>query len=107
MKPDRAAMSVITGRAENLSEECALPRIRVLVVDDQPLFRDGIAQLLSAQADIEVVGSADNLGDAIEQLRATKPDVALVGWLASSPNGQKFFAAHQEAKLHARVIMLV
>src|ERR1700761_6514481 len=104
MKADRAAMSVLTSRTENLSEECALPRIRVLVVDDQPLFRDGIAQLLSAQTDIEVVGAADNVADAIEQLRGTRPDVALVGWLASSPNGQKFFSAHQEAKLPTRVI---
>ena len=86
MKSERAALSVLTSRPENLSEECALPRIRVLVVDDQPLFRDGIAQLLSAQSDIEVVGTSDNLSDAVEQLRGTKPDVALVGWLASSPN---------------------
>jgi DNA-binding NarL/FixJ family response regulator len=107
MKTDRAALSVLTGRPETLSEECALPRIRVLVVDDQPLFRDGIAQLLSAQADIEVVGSADTVADAIEQLRGTRPDVALVGWLASSPKGQKFFSAHQEAKVPTRVIMLV
>ena len=84
-----------------------MPPIRVLVVDDQPLFRDGISQLLSAQSDITVVGSADNIGDAIELLRTTHPDVALVGWMASSPNGQKFFAAHQEAKLATRVIMLV
>jgi DNA-binding NarL/FixJ family response regulator len=107
MKANRAALSVLTGRNENLSEECALPPIRVLVVDDQPLFRDGISQLLSAQADIDVVGSADTVSEAIEQLRSTRPDVALVGWLASSPNGQKFFAAHQEAKLPTRVIMLV
>lgn len=84
-----------------------MPPIRVLVVDDQPLFRDGIAQLLSTQADIEVVGAADNLGDSIELLRTGKPDVALVGWMANSPNRQKFFAAHQEAKLATRVIMLV
>src|SRR3954471_19109454 len=98
MKADRAALSVLTGRTESLSEECALPAIRVLVVDDQPLFRDGISQLLSTQTDIDVVGSADNVGDAVEQLRNARPDIALVGWLASSPHGQKFFAAHQEAK---------
>lgn len=100
-------MSVLTGRNEALSEECALPPIRVLVVDDQPLFRDGISQLLSTQPDMTVVGAADNIADAIELLRTTQPDVALVGWLASSANGQKFFAAYQDAKLATRIVMLV
>jgi len=67
--------------------------IRVLIADDQNLFRDGVAKLLSAQKDMVVVGSAETVGSAIEQLRELRPDVALVGWAASSPQSQKFFAA--------------
>ena len=82
------------------------PVIRVLIADDQNLFRDGVAKLLSAQKDMEVVGSAENIGAAIAQLRELRPDVALVGWPASSPHSQKFFSAIQDAKAATRVIML-
>jgi DNA-binding NarL/FixJ family response regulator len=90
---------------ENHTEQAASP-IRVLIADDQNLFRDGVAKLLSAQKDMNVVASAETVGPAIEQLRELRPDIALIGWAASSPHSQKFFAAVQEAKASTRVIML-
>jgi len=81
--------------------------IRVVIVDDQNLFRDGIANLLGAEAGIEVAGCADLIGGALDAIRELRPDVALVGWPASSANSHKVFAAIQEAKLKTRVIMLV
>jgi two-component system nitrate/nitrite response regulator NarL len=81
--------------------------IRVLIVDDQNLFRDGIANLLGAEAGIEVAGCADMVGVALDAIRDLRPDVALVGWPASSANCHKVFAAIQESKLKTRVIMLV
>ncbi len=84
----------------------ARPVIRVLIADDQNLFRDGVAKLLSAQKDMDVVGSAETIGAAIEQLRELRPDIALLGWAANSPQSQKFFAAVQDAKATSRVIML-
>ncbi len=52
--------------------------VRVLVVDDQQLMRDGIASLLSIQDGIEVVGTAANGQEAIEQTLALQPDVVLM-----------------------------
>lgn len=52
--------------------------IRVLVVDDQQLMRDGIASLLSIQDGIEVVGAAEDGQQAIEQAVALSPDVILM-----------------------------
>lgn len=52
--------------------------IRVLLVDDQALFRAGIRMLLASQADIEVVGEAGDGQQAIERWRATRPDVVLM-----------------------------
>ena len=52
--------------------------VRVLVVDDQQLMRDGIASLLSLQEGIEVVGTAANGQRAIEQALHTQPDVILM-----------------------------
>jgi DNA-binding NarL/FixJ family response regulator len=54
------------------------PPIRVLVVDDQRLMRDGIASLLSLQPGIAVVGTAANGEDAVAQAQALQPDVILM-----------------------------
>ena len=52
--------------------------VRVLVVDDQQLMRDGLASLLSIQEGIEVVGTAANGQAAIEQAVTLSPDIVLM-----------------------------
>ena len=52
--------------------------VRVLVVDDQHLMREGIASLLSIQEGIEVVGMAANGQEAVAQALALQPDVILM-----------------------------
>ncbi len=54
------------------------PPVRILVVDDQQLMRDGIASLLSIQEGIEVVGAVANGQEAIDQALALSPDVILM-----------------------------
>ena len=53
-------------------------RIRVLLVDDHTLFRQGIARLLRAEPDFEVVGEAGDGLEAIERAQALQPDVILM-----------------------------
>jgi DNA-binding NarL/FixJ family response regulator len=52
--------------------------IRVLLVDDHALFRDGLASLLAEQADFEVVGEAENGEEAVEKARDLEPDLVLM-----------------------------
>jgi DNA-binding NarL/FixJ family response regulator len=52
--------------------------IRVLLVDDQELVRDGFAMILDAQADIEVVGHASDGSGVVALARETMPDVVLM-----------------------------
>ncbi len=52
--------------------------IRVLIADDQALVRDGFGMILDAQDDIEVVGTAADGHEAVEQARALSPDVILM-----------------------------
>ena len=49
------------------------PKLRVLLVDDQPLFRRALATLISAQFDMTVVGEGENGRDALEKVRALRP----------------------------------
>lgn len=55
-----------------------MTRIRVLVVDDHAVLREGIRALLAKQPDVTVVGQASNGAEAVEQARALKPDVVLM-----------------------------
>ncbi len=52
--------------------------IRILLVDDQALFREGLRTLLSVQADMEVVGEAGNGEEALSVARSLSPDVVLM-----------------------------
>ena len=85
----------------------AVSAIRVLIADDKSLFRDGLANLVSAQEDLEIAGTVDAASQANEQIRNVQPDVVLLGWPAGSAAGQRIFAAIQEARLGTKVILLV
>jgi DNA-binding NarL/FixJ family response regulator len=57
--------------------------IRILIVDDQALIRDGLRSLLEAQPDLQVVGDAEHGADALDQIQtlvrlATPPDIVLL-----------------------------
>ena len=53
-------------------------KIRVLIVDDQTLFRQGLRVLLSVQQDIEVVGEAQDGAEALRRIAEYTPDVVLM-----------------------------
>lgn len=55
-----------------------MPKIRVLVMDDHTIVRDGICALLRVAGDIEVVGEAANGRQALEMARKLMPDVMLI-----------------------------
>ena len=52
--------------------------IRVLIVDDHPIVRDGLQGILAAHPDFEVVGQAANGAEAVRQTQALRPDVVLM-----------------------------
>lgn len=56
----------------------AAPSIRLLIADDQPLIRRGLAMMLASESGIQVVGQAADGPDAIEQALAQRPDVVVM-----------------------------
>ena len=52
--------------------------IRVLIADDHGVVRDGLAGLIAAQPDLEVVGAVENGAEAVESCRQKRPDVVLM-----------------------------
>ena len=53
-------------------------RARVLIADDHPLFREGLARAVGLRPDLDLVGEACDGRDALDQIRALSPDVAVV-----------------------------
>jgi two-component system, NarL family, response regulator NreC len=62
-------------------------KIRVLIVDDHAVIRSGLHLLLDAEQDIEVVGEAGNVKDAVFEARAKKPDVVLMDVVMPGQSG--------------------
>ena len=61
--------------------------IRILAIDDHPLFRAGIAALIATQPDMQIVAEVGNGRDAIRQFRTHRPDVALMDLQMPEMNG--------------------
>jgi DNA-binding NarL/FixJ family response regulator len=63
------------------------PRKRLLIVDDHPMMRTGLAQLIDNEGDLEVSAEADNAGQAINAVTRQKFDLALVDISLPDKNG--------------------
>ncbi|WP_328504742.1 response regulator transcription factor [Streptomyces sp. NBC_00457] len=80
--------------------------VRVLVVDDQQLIRDGIASLLSIRPGITVVGTAVNGREAIEKAVELRPDVVLMDVRMPELDGVEAVAVLRGRAPECRVVML-
>ena len=61
-----------------MADAAVNPPLRLLIVDDQPLIRRGLAMMLDSEDDVQVVGQAADGLDAIEQALALRPDVVVM-----------------------------
>jgi DNA-binding NarL/FixJ family response regulator len=84
----------------------ATPRIRVLIADDQALIRRGMAMLLDAALDIEVVGQAADGIEAVELARRLLPDVVLMDLHMPRKGGVLATREISAALPHTRVMVL-
>jgi DNA-binding NarL/FixJ family response regulator len=80
--------------------------IRVLIADDHPLLRDGIAVLIGTCSDIVVVGQAENGKDAIAAHRKLNPDVTLMDLQLPDMDGIDAIEEIKNASPDARIIVL-
>jgi DNA-binding NarL/FixJ family response regulator len=61
--------------------------IRVVLADDQPMVRVGLRVLIESEDDLEVVGEAENGREALDVIRRTRPDVAMLDIRMPAPDG--------------------
>ncbi|MBB4859272.1 DNA-binding NarL/FixJ family response regulator [Novosphingobium chloroacetimidivorans] len=82
------------------------PKIRVLVVDDHPLLRDGISALVNGRDDVELCGEASSGTEALDRQRELRPDVTLMDLQMPGMNGFDAVVAIRAEFPEARVIVL-
>jgi DNA-binding NarL/FixJ family response regulator len=80
--------------------------IRVLLVDDQALFREGLRTLLSIYPELEIVGEASNGEEALKQADALEPDVVLMDLRMPVLDGVTATRRLKETRPSSRVIIL-
>lgn len=80
--------------------------IRILTVDDHPLLREGIAAILAAEKELELVAQASNGREAVEQFRTHHPDITLMDLQMPQMNGIEAIEAIRKYSPDARIIVL-
>lgn len=81
-------------------------RIRIVSVEDHPVFREGLSTILGSQADMLLVAQAGNAAEAIAEFRRHRPDVTLMDLRLPGTNGTDALIAIRGEFPDARVIML-
>ena len=80
--------------------------IRILIVDDHPLLREGVAAILEDRTDMLVVGEAGDGAAAVERFRALQPDVTLMDLQMPGMNGLEAILAIRADFPQARILVL-
>jgi two-component system NarL family response regulator len=84
----------------------SLPPIGVLVVDDHPLLRDGLAALLGAHADLRLLGEAADGEEALARYQQLRPDVVLMDLQMPRMDGVEAIVRIRAIDPRARIIVL-
>lgn len=78
---------------------------RILIVDDHPVARDGLATWISTQADLQVCGAAEGCREALEMVEQLRPDVVVVDVVLKDGNGIDLVARIRAAVESTRVLV--
>jgi two-component system, NarL family, nitrate/nitrite response regulator NarL len=81
-------------------------KVRVVVGDDHPLYREGVVRALALSGEVNVVGEADDGTQALELIKEHRPDVALLDFRMPGMDGAQVAAAVRSNELPTRVLLL-
>jgi two-component system response regulator NreC len=80
--------------------------IRVLIVDDHAILRAGLRMLIDAEEDMQTVGEAGNVRDAIFEMRSCKPDLVLMDIVMPGESGLEGIPKLQLEQAQVKVLVL-
>jgi DNA-binding NarL/FixJ family response regulator len=88
------------------SGSSAKSKIRIVVADDHPIFRDGLCKLLALEEDFEVIAQAQDGRDVLEILQQCEPDILLLDLKMPGLDGLGTLQRLQQSRNKTRVIVL-
>lgn len=83
-----------------------MDKITLLIIDDHPLFRQGVADAISLESDMEVVGQASGGDQAVELIQSAKPAVVLLDVNLPGKNGQQITHQVTQERIPTRVVLM-
>ncbi len=87
-------------------KKAAQAQTRILIVDDHPMMREGLAQLIGQQPDMKVCGEAGEAGEALEKVRLLKPNLVLADITLPGRNGLELIKDIQAMDAGAAVLVI-
>ena len=82
------------------------PKLKILIVDDHAIVRDGLSAILKFPKDISVIGEADDGESAIRQVTELKPDVVILDLMMPNMGGADATAAILQARPETKILIL-
>ena len=83
-------------------------KFRILLVDDHPIVRQGLAEMIDQQKDLQVCGTAEDVHKALEVLEKMKPDLVIADISLKGSNGiellKKLVAERDDRQLRTQLI---
>ena len=83
-----------------------MKRIRLLLVDDHPLFREGLARLLASEPDFEMVSHCSSAAEGLETLGRSEIDVVLLDFDLGTDHGNLFISSARQSGYAGRILMV-
>ena len=83
-----------------------MERIRLLLIDDHILFRDGLSRLLALEPDLEVVACCGTVAEALETVCSKPVDIVLLDYDLGDDHGSHFISSARHAGYQGKVLMV-
>jgi DNA-binding NarL/FixJ family response regulator len=81
-------------------------RVKILLLDDHALFREGLSRLIESEPDFEMAACCASVGEAVDILRQRPIDLVLLDFDLGKEDGFQFFASARQAGFEGRVLMV-
>jgi DNA-binding NarL/FixJ family response regulator len=89
-----------------MSKKSLAAKKRLLIVDDHPMMRQGLVQLINLEPDLEVCGEAENAEQAVQAVDSTKPDLVLADISLPGKNGLELIKDFQAIRPGLPVLVI-